>query len=149
MGIVKKCRSCKEYFPAELKSFVCYCPKCYPLKKHHLLNRFKQDRYISVDNFDVFDDHYPVNKYWHQKFERVCRVCGIRLLTKKGNYWSQRRQCKQHTYFGGEHNWASTRDCYIYDFRKRHMVEIKCRAMDEHYPHQSVCYCEECNRLLS
>jgi len=92
--IVKLCKTCKEYFPAEPGEWICYCPTCYDAPRRlAVLNAIKRMRYIPVDWFDVFDTEYPGNASWKYKYEHVCRGCGKRLINKNGAYSPSKRYC--------------------------------------------------------
>lgn len=151
--IVKKCSSCQNWFPSELKSHIHYCVSCFPSKKDSILEGLKKSRFIDTSNFDVWDDSFPYEKSIYG-IERVCRVCGCRLLRKNGTYSSTRRQCNKHTgiYLAGKFTWNWVRFEYIKLFRKKHEVEISCRYLDEkgefRYSSRNYFLCEDCGILV-
>jgi len=56
MNLQKRCRKCREYFPAkpaELK-FFCDKPKCQEYRNTHNFWSIKSQRYITMDYFDIF-----------------------------------------------------------------------------------------------
>lgn len=135
--IVKKCCICKKYFPAKLKSYIDYCPKCFEHHKNSFVDSIKHSRSISVDRFDVFDKDYPTLKSWY-RYERVCRICGKRLLTKKKKYAYRRRyrsrKCSTSEIF---FNWGDTRWKYIESKREGDLT-LKCELCKKEIKHHQV-----------
>lgn len=134
MPIVKRCQNpfCDVYFPSELGIWMPYCPACFEEKKESLTNKIKRMRMIPVEYFDVWDTNFNY-KGCKSLYERVCRVCGARLLTKKGIHSPAMRHCKKHTgsFLSAEWNWSFIRGSFIMEHLARHRIEIECRKIDE------------------
>jgi hypothetical protein len=125
-----------------------------------MVNIIKSSRNILAEYFDVFDTDYPLENYSH-KYERVCRVCGVRLLKKDGKYSWQKRQCKKHA---GDYaailkyNWSYIRNEIIEDNIEKNWIAIILTGMDQgidvvirSYGDQNVycnySMCEKCGSL--
>lgn len=99
--ILKECSShyCEKKYPGKLKDPINLCPEHNTNEnRDKLIQKFKKLRYIPIDNFDVWDDQYKHKWY---KIERVCRICGSRLLSK-GKYNNNKRYCSPKTCKGDE-----------------------------------------------
>ncbi|HEY0090303.1 MAG TPA: hypothetical protein VGB37_15750, partial [Candidatus Lokiarchaeia archaeon] len=119
----KECRSCWKFFLVELMSIQVYCEEC--KNKEYLPGLTNQQRYIrnikssrsiSLDNFDVYDLERPIKNNDKDKiidYERVCRICGAPLRTKKGTYSYHKRYCGTKKCNGGvlfsKFNWNECR----------------------------------------
>ena len=94
----------------------------------------KKSRNISADFFDIWDNEFPTERSIY-KMERVCRVCGSRLLNKDGKYSSKRRHCSDHAnwYNFGEYYWNAVRDQFLDHNQGLHAVEILLTLVDRLY----------------
>ena len=133
-------------------SHIPYCPKCFPENEEWMVYNFKKTRDIPLSHFDIFDTDYPIKKHYWESYERVCRICGSRLLQKNGTYNRQRRYCKKHIgnhYY--EYNWNAVRYSFINKFIRKHRIYITMRMLDEiHYSkwNSQYLYCEKCHEIL-
>lgn len=124
MKIIKRCyeRGCIENFPAKPNSFTpedIFCEK-HQDKWEWLIKRAVNSRHVNVNVYDVWDEDRPIDSKGGTNpmniygYERVCRICGGPLLTKKGKYFHTRRYCKDCDYFMHEClNWGSVRAHYV------------------------------------
>lgn len=131
MVILKKCFNCKEYFPSKLKDYVPYCPKCLPHREEYMIGHFKSTRNIPIFYFDVFDSDYPLD---YGGYERVCRICGSRLLKKDGKYNWRRRHCKKHAGIYSPlyiYVWDATRSSFLSDNIEKNWIRIILTGMDQ------------------
>ena len=163
--IVKRCIAinCKKYFPSKLGDHIPYCPECYPYEKEYMVDKIKSTRNIPIFYFDVFDSDYPMGEFCQYKYERVCRLCGARLLLKKnGKYGQQMRFCQKHSgdqSLNSQYLWNVVRYDYISELQAKHQTFIILTAMDQGFnPNPSIwngrihlryCFCEKCNKLVS
>lgn len=165
--ILKFCRLCfregkKELYPGELGDPINLCP--YHRTKENIrdiIRIFIRTRSISIDHFDVWDSNYPIKDFY--RYERVCRVCGKRLLKKNGKYSHFLRQHPKCNIFKYNNNWESTRFNLLLDQRKKHECLINLTALDSYYKDSIerwyvlkdnyqlsyLNYCECCNKVIS
>ena len=105
MNLHKKCRNCGDFFSIEKTAvikFFCNKEECQKsIRRNIFLNRIKKARGITMDHFDIFDLDLPTESY--HKYERVCRVCGARLIKKNGEHSFHKRYCNKCT---GNSIWA-------------------------------------------
>lgn len=101
---------CHEFFPSTINNWKCHCEKESCKKAFQtIVMRIKKSRNMNAEYFDVYDDQYPINYGKFKTYERVCRVCGKRLLNKDGKYMQMRRYCSDHNGNIGRllYNWNS------------------------------------------
>lgn len=158
-SVFKKCKKCGIYFKSILLTVNSYCNEHQDLLNDEFLSQIKNDRYIDSSYFDVYNDipYFPSNckteklkqEYlkkcknenygsYFQQFERICRICGSRLLSKKGNYDPKRRFCIEHQGTATFSNWSITANNYKYDLWKKQGNIIQ--------NHIQVIKCENCNQ---
>lgn len=136
MAIVKRCHQCQAWFPASVGSWVNYCPKCLtPTVQAKLLQIIKKTRIIPFVWFDIWDTQYPVKSHYYP-YEYVCRICGKRLVGKKGQYLKSRKYCND--------------PCYSYDTMKQYtwttVRHIKLHANYRKRDHGH--HCEFCGKIM-
>jgi len=166
--IVRKCPNCREYFPVEPMSLKFFCDKkeCQNSdKRRYIFGYFKNTRGITSNRFDIWDDERIISD---REFERVCRVCGAKLETKKGVYSPYLRYCQKHRGSGYElfvkYNWS--RCCYTYEnvlikkqklriieklgeYYKHFNYESLIRQYRNHKKYHTHILCEECGTLCN
>lgn len=154
--IVKKCYVCHKYYPGKLKDPITLCPK-HNISEHqkYLVNHFKKSRGIPIHYFDVWNNDYVCA---NGSLERVCRICGKRLLRKDGKYSHVRRHCCNPEellsfYFN------SARYDYLEELHSRQTAQIALQYIDSIYTEDQwywlrssslrgyIC-CEVCGKLV-
>lgn len=147
--IVKKCVKCGSFYKSELKNPINCCnkPECQKVWAKRYAQRIIRSRNIPMDYFDVYDTQYPTDS-GTLKYERVCRACGQRLLTKSKKYSPYRRWCKEHNFLFG-YNASEIRDDYIVELTKQNIdyikdnIDLEISVLDE----DLFSICEECKTI--
>lgn len=129
--IIKRCFSCDKWFKAKLLSYQPYCPICRKKYWKDSIENIKKARSILARNMDVYDTKYWIEKY--KRYERVCRVCGARLLKKNGEHSTYKRYCSKHHYFDFNTDWTFSRHQFLENFQDKNQVLIILTAMDKGY----------------
>lgn len=163
MNLQKKCRckSCHEFFPADLLSIDVFCPKCLnspdeyiQLQIKFFYNHLKKTRSVSLDVFDMFDLDRPNDASW-AKFERVCKICGKPLKKKDGSYSGYLRYCQDHRGHGeiifSKYNWQYCSKAFIkkIQYEHRKLIKEKLEALSLPYSEVGdvIVICEECKQI--
>jgi len=153
MNLQKKCRRCHEYFPAKPMELKFFCDKdgCQEYRNTHNFWTIKQNRYISMDYFDIWDFDRPRNITDNGKildYERVCRVCGKPLFNKNGKYSVHRRYCGNHNGYSlwVKYNWGEVSKNYAWKVAEDNKELIE-KLNDTEY--SNVTICEECSKICS
>lgn len=106
-------------------------------------------RSVNADMFDVWDTDLP----YLGRYERVCRVCGKRLLKKNGDYSPQKRHCDIHSGQSPIPKMASWGVCvaeFIHFVAKKQMdlsARVKEVFQSIEVDEGAFLLCEKCNRL--
>lgn len=151
--ILKRCNRCRTFYPGQLQDPFNLCPIHNTTEnRKRLVNGFKRTRSISINHFDVWDDSLPVKKGLQFKWERVCRVCGKRILNKTGKHSYYKRYCSHHR--GSEifFNFGSARYDKIHKVREENETLI-CLTYLETWQSgycnpKAYVNCEKCGKLL-
>lgn len=160
MVIGKYCIECKEFFPATVGSYISCCskPAC-QTRWAMIVEHIKHSRNIDAKYFDLWDSDLirVVNgKDYPGHFERVCRICGTRLLKKDGTYNAYRRQCEAHTDAMFDYYWPSVRDQFLFENQKIHKEEIAAFFVERtkttfkqplRWEVENYAYCEGCSQI--
>ena len=171
----KQCRNwkCKDrYFPAEFLSLQVYCLNTKECRERNIafMKRIKSSRSISLRVFDMYDLDLPLiitdmnGKEKVIGYERVCRICGNRLLRKNGAYSHSLRYCKEHKGWGfklyEKYNWGTISKKYARKVSKSQEEDIirlvvpriegeKSLEKIEIIIYKFFVLCEECNKLCT
>jgi len=148
MNLQKKCKKCHDFFPAKPMelSFFCDKPECQKYSLTHNFWSIKSQRYISMDNFDIYDLDRPTKKL--DEFERVCRQCGKPLFNKNGKYSYHRRYCIDHNgnLLFNKYNWGSVSKRYAHKVAELNKELIK--TLNKH-GYNNLTICEECKKICT
>lgn len=131
--------------------FVCEKKECQEYFFECLINSIKMSRHISTAYFDLYDLDRP--RTYHPKtgvvidYERVCRVCGGRLINKDGKYSPYRRYCNNcdKNALWRKYNWGATKLDYANKVQEEQQDQIE--PIKEKYPerlYDLIILCETC-----
>lgn len=157
----RKWRDIREcFFEGKLQDPIDLCIKHNtPENRTKLIQKFIHSRFIPIEQFDVWDGQYQ-HEHLYYKYERVCRICGKRLIDSKGKYNGHKRYCNSKTCHASiiYKSWNDIKFTFLHALKQRNEATHCLLYLDQiseerdflknvHYIRNYIC-CENCRKLV-